>query len=147
MTLLPLALALGVHPALAYSRGEVSAGASVTPGSVPVRTSARFVGEMCNDGTTNVAGTSFLGTYIPTGVTYRLVSAPTRGVCRAVLTGAYTYLYCTVSLRPGTCGSVNVDVTPTVAGDTTLYVLADSANQIRETNELDNQASVVLTAY
>lgn len=133
--------------ALAYQRGDVTGAASVDPASVPVRSPARFTAEMCNTGTSNVAGTAFLGTYLPRGMGYRVVSPPTRGVCRAVLTGSYTYLYCTVSLSPGQCGDAVIDVTPTTAGTFTLYVLADSANVLRETNETDNRASVTLSAY
>lgn len=76
-----------------------------------------------------------------------MVSSPTSVACRAVRSGTYNYVFCTVSLRPGTCQEVQMDVTPGVAGDLTLYVLADSANVLRETDELDNRASVVLTAY
>ena len=143
-----LALSLLLTPsAEAAPRGEVSAGASVDPASVPVGTAARFVGEMCDDGTTSVGGTAFLGTYIPTSAGYRVVSSPTSVACRAVRYGTYNYVFCTVSLRPGMCQEVQMDVTPGVAGDLTLYVLADSANVLREANELDNRASVVLTAY
>lgn len=134
-------------PAQAWTRGEVTGAAFVDPASVPVRSPARFTAEMCNVGTSSVGGTAFLGTYLPRGMGYRVVTPPTRGVCRAVLTGSYTYLYCTVSLSPGQCGDAVIDVTPTTAGTFTLYVLADSANVLRETNETDNRASVTFSAY
>lgn len=145
MFLETLVIVLSAAPALAYTRGEVSGGASVEPATIALGETARFVGEMCNDGPRYVGGTAFLGTFIPLDVGYRVVGAPAAGVCHAVRSSSYNYVYCTVALRPGTCDQVDIDVTPTVVGDTTLYVLADSANVIRETAELDNRASVVLT--
>ncbi len=141
-----IALLLTTAPAFAATK-NVTGYMSVDPGSVPVGTATRLTGGMCNLGTSYVGGTTFLGTYIPTGLSYTVVAAPTRGVCRATRYGTYNYIQCTVALNPGSCDEVLIDVTPAAVGDTTLYVSADSANVLRETNELDNRASVVLTAY
>jgi len=140
------ALLLSLSPAFAATK-NVTGYMNVDPGSIPVNTATRLTGGMCNLGTSYVGGTAFLGTYIPTGLAYTLVAPPSGGVCRATRSGAYNYIQCTVSLDPGMCGEVQIDVTPRAVGDVTLYVSADSANVLRETNELDNRASVVLTAY
>lgn len=124
---------------------NVTAAAAIDPASVPVNTAAHLTSTMCNAGDSFVGGTAFLGTYLPLSMRYSIVSAP--GVCRATRSGSYQYIFCTVSLDPGVCQDVRIDVTPTTRGNTVIYVSADSANVLRETNELDNRASVTLTSY
>lgn len=137
-------LAFLISTALAGTK-NVTAAAAIDPASIPVNTTAHLTSTMCNAGDAFVGGTAFLGTYLPLSMRYTIVSMP--GVCRATRAGGYQYIFCTVSLNPGYCQDVEIDVTPTTRGDTVLYISADSANVLRETNELDNRASVILTAY
>lgn len=138
------ALFLLALPAQAATK-NVTGAATVDPGAIPLGSSARLSSEMCNAGTSFVGGTAFLGTYLPQSMGWSVVS--TAGYCRSSRYSVYTYIQCTVALNPGACTTVEIDVTPVAVGDTTLYVSADSANVLRETNELDNRASVVLTTY
>ncbi len=101
---------------------------------------------MCNTGT-GTAGNAYLSTLVPTGMSYSIARQPRGGSCRAVRYSTGTYLYCMVTVRPGACVDLVLNVAPSVVGDTVLSSLADANNLIRESDETDNTGSVTLTAY
>lgn len=148
LVLLPLGLLSGaaIPPAEAAVK-NVTGDAWVDPMECAAGDTVELTAEMCNLGSGYVGGTAFLGTYLPRGMPYRVVAPPTRGVCRAVNSGSYTYVFCTVSLAPGACDTATFAVTPAAPGTYSFYISADSANVLRETNELDNRGLAVLTVY
>ena len=130
-------------PAFA-ARPNLTATAVVDPGEVAAGTPAVFTAQMCTDSSAGVTN-AYMGAYVTTS--YSIASQPRGGSCRAVRYTGYTYIYCMLSLRAGSCASLRVNVTPSAIGDYDLTALADGSNLIRETNETDNAAVVVLSAY
>lgn len=113
---------------------------------VPVGTSTRFDIEVCNDGNRSATNT-YLSTLLPSGIGYSIAMQPRGGSCRAVRYGSQVYLYCMVTVRPTACVDFVLNVYAATPGDYTLTGVADGNNLLRETNETDNSAAIVLTAY
>jgi len=138
-----LALSSGAQAA---PKPNVTGSASVSASSVAAGSPTQFTSQMCNAGTTSV-GSVFMGSYLPTGLAYTLVSTTKASACHNVLSGSYYYFYCVASLLPGECADVTLSATASTPGTYTLYSLADSANILRESNELDNRGQATFSAY
>ena len=128
----------------ALPRPNLTASATLTPGEVPVGTASRYTLSMCNTG-----GGTVYNAYLSTWpvVPYAIVAQPRGGSCRAVRYTTGTYIYCMVTLRAGACGDLVLALTPPAAGDYDIVGYADANNLIRETDETDNTAELVLSAY
>lgn len=141
---------LAVLPALLLATPALAAGpdltaaATVSPSSVTAGTAARFTARMCNAGDRRANG-AYLSTMLPS-VSYAVAAQPRGGSCRAVRYGTGVYLYCMVTLNPGQCGDLVLNVTPAAAGSYELNCYADMNNLIRESNETNNTAITTLTA-
>lgn len=145
-TILPLlALVLAALPSSVEGAGRPNLVTTLTgtPNPVAVGSVYRVEARVTNSGTGNAFNAS-MGVLI--GGSYAIRSSPA-GSCRAARVGSQTLYYCLVNLRPGQTATIALDSVPGTVGDYTWYAYADSSNTIRESNELDNTATLVETAY